>query len=72
MQVDSIKPTVKAPGTKRLKLNCDAPLSNVAFNFELRRYTKAGLASAVLAGLEAGADVQALVGRCRLTLSNPH
>jgi hypothetical protein len=34
-----MKPTLKAPGTKRLKLKCDEPLSNFAFNFNLRRYT---------------------------------
>jgi hypothetical protein len=40
VQVDPIKPTLKAPGAKRLKLNCDEPLSNFAFNFNLRRYSK--------------------------------
>ena len=38
MQVDPIKLTLKAPGTKRLKLKCDEPLSNFAFNINLRRY----------------------------------
>ena len=38
MQVDPVKPTLKPPGTKRLKLKCDEPLSNFAFNFNLRRY----------------------------------
>ena len=47
MQVDPIKPTLKAPGTKRLKLRYDGPLSNVAFKFNLRRYTK-GSAGAAL------------------------
>ena len=41
MQVDPIKPTVKAPGTKRLKLICDDPLSNFAFKYNLRRYITA-------------------------------
>jgi hypothetical protein len=41
VQVDPIKPTLKAPGTKRLKLQYDEPLSNFAFNFNLRRYTPA-------------------------------
>ena len=41
MQVDPIKPMLELPGTKRLKLNCDHPLSNLAFNFNLRRFTKA-------------------------------
>ena len=39
VQVDPTKPTLKAPGTKRLKLKCVEPLSDVAFNFNLRRYT---------------------------------
>ena len=39
MQVDPIDPTLKAPGSKRLKLNCDEPLSNFAFKFNLRRYS---------------------------------
>jgi len=30
---------LKAPGTKRLKLEHDARLSFFAFNFNLRRYT---------------------------------
>jgi len=38
VQVDPIKPTLKAPGTERLKLKCDEPLLNFAFNFNLRRY----------------------------------
>ena len=33
-----MKPTLKAPGIKRLKLKCDTLLSNFAFNFNLRRY----------------------------------
>ena len=40
MQVDPIKPTLNAPGTKRLTLKCDGQLSNFAFNFNLRRYNK--------------------------------
>jgi hypothetical protein len=36
-----MKPKLKPPGSKRLKLKCDAPLSNVAFKFNLRCYTKA-------------------------------
>jgi len=36
--VGPIKPTLQAPGTKRLKLNRDKPLSKFAFNFNLRRY----------------------------------
>ena len=42
MQLDSIKTCVEsAPGVcnQRLKVKCDEPLSNFAFNFNLRRYT---------------------------------
>ena len=38
MQVDPIKPKLKPPRTKRLKLNCDVLLSTPAFKFNLRHY----------------------------------
>ena len=41
VQVDPIKSTLKAPDTKRLKLNYDALLPNSAFKFSLRRYNTA-------------------------------
>jgi len=44
VQVDPIKPTLKTPGTKRLRLKCGKLLSSFAFNFNLRRYSKAGAA----------------------------
>jgi len=40
VQVDPIKPTMKAPGTKRLKLEYDETLSDFAFKFKLCRYMK--------------------------------
>ena len=40
VQVDPMKPKLKPPGTKRLKLKCDILLSTSAFKFSLRRYTK--------------------------------
>jgi hypothetical protein len=40
VQVDPIKPTLKAPGTNRLILKYDKLISIFAFNFKLRRYTK--------------------------------
>jgi len=46
VQVDPIKPTLKASGTQRLTLKSDKPLSNVAFRFNLRRYNKAGALAA--------------------------
>ena len=39
LQIDPIKSTLKAPGTKRSKLKCYEPLSILAFDFNLRRYT---------------------------------
>jgi endonuclease/exonuclease/phosphatase family metal-dependent hydrolase len=39
VQVDPIKSTLKAPGHARLRLNCDDMLSNLAFKFNLRRYS---------------------------------
>ena len=38
MQVDPIKSTLKAPGTKRLTLTYYEPLSNVAFKYNLCHY----------------------------------
>ena len=42
MHVKWMNPTLKAHGTKRLKLKYDDPLSDFAFNFSLRRYNEAG------------------------------
>ena len=39
VQVEPVTPPLKAPGTKRLKLTCEEPLSNFAFNINLRRYS---------------------------------
>jgi len=44
MQVDPIKPTLNAPGAKRLNvnaINCFQFCFNVAFKFNLRRYSPA-------------------------------
>jgi hypothetical protein len=38
VQIDPSKSTLKAPGLKPLKLNCDVLLSTSAFKFDLRRY----------------------------------
>jgi len=37
VQIDPIKPTFKAPGAEPSKPNCNELLSNIAFNFNLRR-----------------------------------
>jgi hypothetical protein len=50
-----MKPKLKAPRSKRLKLKYDDLLSNFAFKFNLRRYNKMEEVAACM------------VGRCRLT-----
>ena len=52
MQVDTIKPSLKPPGTKRLKLKWRILLSTSAFKMELRRFNEA-YALDVLSALEA-------------------
>jgi len=42
VQVDPIKPPLKAPGSVQLRLGYDGPLSNFAFKFNSRRHTKDG------------------------------
>jgi hypothetical protein len=39
VQLDPIKPKLKPPGTKRLKLKIDVLLSTSAFKFNPRRYS---------------------------------
>jgi len=39
VRVEPIKPTLKAPGTKRLKLQYHDLLSSTPFKFNVRRYT---------------------------------
>ena len=51
MQVEPMKPTFKAPGSKRLKLNHEERLSSLAFNFNLRHYSEGGEAAAELSRL---------------------
>ena len=42
MQVDPIKPTLKATESKPLKLEHEKTLSNFAFKVNVRRYTTGG------------------------------
>jgi len=42
VHVDPIKPTLRAPGIKRLNLKCDKLRSTFAFKFNLRRYNEEG------------------------------
>jgi hypothetical protein len=64
VQVDPIKPTLKAPGAKRLKLKFDDLVSIFAFNVKLRRYAEGAGGFSEKHGRAAAA-----AGRCRLTLS---
>ena len=50
VQVGPMKPTLKAPGTKRLKVDYDETLLNLAFKFKLCRYTQARTARALSCG----------------------
>jgi len=43
VQVDPIKPTLKAPGSKKLILKHDQLVSNLGFDFNLRRFNVASL-----------------------------
>jgi hypothetical protein len=61
--------SAKCNQSSRLKLKGDEPLSNVAFNLAMRRYTT-GLSTEQFAG--AICDMtQPEVGLCRLTVSKP-
>ena len=69
VHVDPIKPTLTAPETHLLTLECDQPLPTLAFKFNLRRYTlDVTHVSSTRVGRRAAL---ATVGRCRLILSNP-
>ena len=58
-----MKPKLKPPGTKRLKLEYDGLLSNFAFKFNLRRYTMAELRGRMEAAERDAADSGAQVMR---------
>jgi hypothetical protein len=49
-----MKPELKPPGTKRLKLKCDALFSTCASKFNLRCYVLAWEAACQLAGVRRG------------------
>jgi hypothetical protein len=82
VQVAPIKPTLKAPGSKHLKLEHENLLSYFPFKFNLRRYALATAAqhryaqwmvTTLRTTRSAGGHRLAprLAGRCRLTLSSP-
>ena len=59
VQVDTMKPKLKPPGTNHLKLMCDMLLSTSAFKLNVRRYSWAARAS------------RARAARARATTSGP-
>jgi len=69
VHVDPIKTMLKPPGTNRLRLKYNIPLSSFAFEVSLRRYTKemAAIREKCMHTLWQRAGVH-WVGRCRLTL----
>ena len=54
-----------------MKLKCDEPLSNFAFNFNLRLYTEAVVAAGDTALLVLAELASTAVVRCKLTVSKP-
>jgi hypothetical protein len=66
--IDPIKPVLKPPGTKHLKLKCGMLPSTSAFEFSLRRFNKGWEEAEAVASDSAVLDAE--VGRRRLTASN--
>jgi len=64
VQVDPMKPMLKPPETKHLKLKYDVPSSNFAFKFNLRRY-------ALVAVLRAARSAGLLDPACLARVSAP-
>jgi hypothetical protein len=60
VQVDPIKPTLKAPGSKRLILKHDRLVLDLGFNFNLRRCTEASKSAKYSeSGIDTGGDAKA-------------
>jgi len=69
VQVDPIKPTLKAPDSKSLKLKCNTLLSGFASKSNLRCYSMVDRDSH---GFSSWKDIVVPpVGWCRFPLSNP-
>ena len=64
MQIEPMTSELKAPGTKRLKLKSDEPLSSFVYNFVLRCYIK-GFKPAV------GSKADIMYWKVRLALNHP-
>jgi hypothetical protein len=64
-----MKPVLKSPGPMPLKLRFDGPLSSFAFNFNLRRYKKAGVD--IFTGDDKAERKLRTVGWCKLKGLDP-
>ena len=62
VHVDPIKPRLKPPGAKGLKLKCELQLSAVSFKFNLCRYTTVAAAAAAAAALKVAEEEEAAAG----------
>ena len=63
VQIAPIKPTLKAPGNKRLNLKYDEPVSNFAFKINLRRYMAVECERSFLTSLD-GSCKTPIAGYC--------
>ena len=67
MQVDPIKPTLKPPGTWRLKLGFYELLRKFDFEFNMRRYTKAAEAGLPTAQYNLGRGLHSSTSQLNLS-----
>jgi len=71
VQIDPIQPTLKAPGSERLKPKHVEVLSSFAFRFNVRRYMMGPETfTRYFKDDNTRVTKMIVVGRCRLTLSN--
>ena len=63
--LDPIKPVLIAPGTKRLKLYYDEPLSNFDLDFNLRRYSMGTAAAASISMMRRNMNRHQPMGKAR-------
>jgi len=66
-----MKPTLTAPGSERLKLKCDDPLSNFGFNFNLRCYIQEDFKTMIAAAASSALGKAVQVDPIKPTLKAP-
>ena len=73
VKVDPMKPMLKPPRTKHLKLKCDVLLSTFALKFNMRHcsWTDGGTYDPCT-HISSNVLTNSVVGRCGLTLSNTY